>query len=391
MKESPTEHFLLSSNTVCGAGSASRLGPMLAGYGFRRIGVIIDQGVARYPPAQTLLDQVRGAGLDIARVYEADSSTEPTYSYLDEVAEEFRREEYDALVGIGGGSALDLAKGVGVLQKNAGRGIEYRGMNKVPQPGVPVVLAPTTAGTGSEVTHTASFIDTGSRTKLGINGRHLTCLFSVLDPALLVTCPRSVTIGAGLDALVHAIEGVTCRSANSVSRLFGREAVRLMLEALPRAAADQFDLEALHDTLLASHYAGLSMANAGGGPASGISYPLGVHYGVPHGLAGGLLLPHVVEFNAQRGYCEGYAELYDALPVRNGCSSEEKAARFAGSLHAAYEAMQAPRTFEKYGVTRAAIPFLTKLTMEQRRANLDLNPVAFGESDVVALLERVLI
>ena len=113
-----------------------------------------------------------------------------------------------------GGSTLDLAKGVAILTRNPGRGIDYRGMNTVASPGIPVVLIPTTAGTGSEVTETASFIDSATGVKFGINGRHVGCLFAVLDPTFVATCPPSATVSAGLDALVHAVEAATCLSAH---------------------------------------------------------------------------------------------------------------------------------------------------------------------------------
>jgi alcohol dehydrogenase len=391
MQEFSEQHFTLSSNSFYGARMTQRLSAMLAGQGFRNIGLIVDQGVASHAPARALVDQLTDGAVRTAKIYQSDSSAEPTYAYLDTVASEFRRGKFDALVGIGGGSALDLAKGVAVLLKNAGAGIKYRGMNQVPEPGVAVVLVPTTAGTGSEVTHTASFIDTESQTKLGINGRYMNCLFSVLDPDLLVTCPPPVTIASGLDALVHAIEGVTCRAANGVSRLLGKEGARLMLEALPKAVANPSDLEARGATLIGSHYAGLSMMNAAGGPASGISYPLGAHFRVPHGFAGGLLLPHVVDFNIGHGYWDGYAEIFDAMRISRQCaaSTRAKAAEFSACLHCVYKSMDVPKTLREFGVDRQAIPKLTKLTLEQRRVNLDLNPVPFGESDVVALLEKV--
>src|SRR5258708_35919569 len=132
---------------------------MVGGWGFRKAGVRVDQKVASHPPGRELLKQLKRSGLLLAKVYEVESSAEPSYGYLDNVAAEFRRGEYDALIAIGGGSTLDLAKGVGILLTNAGPAIDYRGMNRVRQPGVPVVMMPTTAGTGSEVTQTWSFID----------------------------------------------------------------------------------------------------------------------------------------------------------------------------------------------------------------------------------------
>lgn len=382
----------ISSRAVCGIGSSLQVPGRLSALGFQRVGVVADEVVLRQPPIQSLLGEWQSAGLVPTDVLASRTGQEPDYDYLDHVAARARPLDLDAIIGIGGGSAMDLAKGIGVLLRNSGPGIAYRGMDLVPSPGVPVVLIPTVAGCGSEVTATASFIDRASRTKLGINGRHVACLFAVLDPTLLVSCPPAVTLGSGLDALVHAVEAVTARTANALSRPLGAEAVRLLFGALSAAVADPSNLDAEKDLLLASFYAGIAMTHAAGGPASGISYPLGVHWNVPHGYAGGLLLPHVVAANVEKGYTEGYAYLQDRAIGHAGTASTERARAeaFRDALVALYRRAGAPATFERWGVDRGATARLVELTVVQRQANLDLNPVEFGRADVASLLERVL-
>jgi len=144
--------------------------------------------------------------------FKSRSSEEPDYDYLDRTADFFREMKIDCIIGIGGGSACDLAKGIGVLLKNPGKGVEYRGFNKVKFPGVPVILVPTTAGTGTEVTKTAVFTDKKEIRKLGINGKNVGAFFGVLDPLVLIDAPVKVKISAGLDALVHSIEAFTCNN-----------------------------------------------------------------------------------------------------------------------------------------------------------------------------------
>ena len=383
--------FTLQSHTYFGRDSIAALPEALIGSGLRRIGVIGDDAVVDLPPATGCLSDLARKGLEIAYVYRASTAHEPTYDYLDEVARTLRADEPDAILGIGGGSTLDLAKGVAILTRNPGRGIDYRGMNTVASPGIPVVLIPTTAGTGSEVTETASFIDSATGVKFGINGRHVGCLFAVLDPTFVATCPPSATVSAGLDAIVHAVEAATCLSAHPLSMMLGAEGVRLMFKGLPAAVRNPADLGAREDTLLGSHYAGLAMRNAGGGPASGISYPLGVHFSVPHGMAGGLLLPHVVAFNLAAGYAVGYAAIWDRLALgADGDSLEAKAKSFSAKLFELHQTIDAPRTFSRWGVARKDSGRLTELTMKERRGNLDLNPVPFGERDVARLLDCVL-
>lgn len=365
------ELLRLRSNTLLGAGAAKDLPARLAG---KRTGLVVDEAVAEQPSFTAVRSAWSADGFEPAVTFAGRSGAEPDYDYLDEVAARFRADPVDQLVGVGGGSTLDLAKGVGVLLRNPGRGIDYRGLDLVREPGAPVVCIPTTAGSGSEATATASFIDTSTRTKLGINGRHVACELAVLDPELLVGSPASVTIGSGLDALVHAVEAVTAVGANELSCALGAEAVRLLFAGLADAVADPADVRARRDTLLGAHLAGLAMQNAAGGPASGISYPLGTHFGVPHGYAGGVLLPHVVRANTDAGY-RGYE------PLADGDGD------FAAALFALYRSISAPLDLSRFGVTRADVPRLVELTLEQRAENLKLNPVPFGAGEVTALLE----
>jgi alcohol dehydrogenase class IV len=386
-------NFALKANAFFGAGAASRLPEKLRDLGFKRPGVIIDEVVFRQAPIASLLEAWRQDNLVPAKLFLVRTGLEPDYDYLDAIAAEFRPLDLDLVIGIGGGSAMDLAKGVGVLMRNQGRGMAYRGMNLVPVPGVPVVVIPTVAGCGSEVSETASFIDRASKTKLGINGRHVGCLFAVLDQTLLTTCPGPVTLGSGLDAMVHAVEAVTARTANVLSIFFGAEAVRLLFEALPIAMTEPENLTARAQLLLASFYAGIAMCHAAGGPASGISYPLGVHFNVPHGYAGGVLLPHVVAANVAKGYAEGYARLYERVDGSRVASLTErgKAEAFRDALWNLCRQTGAPETFGRWKVGRTALETLAELTMTQRKGNLELNPVSFGREDVEQILAGVLL
>lgn len=362
------ESVRLRSNTLIGVGAAREVPAHIHG---ARVGLVVDGAVAAGRPFAELRAAWMRDGFEPVVTFEGRSGAEPDYDYLDAAAAHFRANPVDAIIAVGGGSTLDLGKGVGILLRNPGRGIDYRGSDLVTEPGAPVVCIPTTAGSGSEATATASFIDTASRTKLGINGRHVACELAALDPELLVDSPVSVTIGSGLDALVHAVEAVTAVGATVVSATLGIEAVHLLLDALPRAVATPDEVDARRDTLLGAHLAGLAMQNAGGGPASGISYPLGVHFGVPHGFAGGVLLPHVVRANVAAGYA-GYEPLdHD----------------FVECLFSLYETIGAPLELSGFGVTRSDVPRLVELTLAERAQNLELNPVPFGASDATTLLE----
>ena len=351
--------------------------------------LVIDASLSDHPALQEVLSSLSKGGASIAQHEVITLHGEPTYDQLDALAEKCRRDNPDFLVAIGGGSLLDLAKGVSVLLTNPGVGIDYRGMGKVKNPPRPLLTIPTTAGTGSEVTWTASFIDTESHVKLGINGPNVFPYASLLEPKLLVGSPRSVAMSAALDSLVHAVEAISSPAASEFTDPIASSSIRYVLGHLPSALNEPQDPEPWGYLQMGAFLAGLAMLNSAGGPASGISYPIGVRFGVPHGFAGGILLPKVVAHNVAQGY-RGYgkimsAEIADEVSHMNGSSKD-----FVDSLFNLYAEIAAPSDFSKWGVTGAAsVELLVRDTMETRAANLELNPVPFSKHDLRRLLDEV--
>ncbi len=351
---------------------------------------IVDKNVQESKAFLRLVNDFEKEEIRVAGIEPVDASSEPTYEFVDMYADSLRKKTFVAIIAVGGGSVMDLAKGVGILLKNPGKAVEYRGMDKVKAQGIPVVCYPTTAGTGSEVTHTASFIDEASKTKLGINGRNVSSLFGVLMPELTFSCPREVTISSGLDAMLHAIEAASARTASAVTIMLGSHAFSLLYKNFRNVLREPDNYAAREGMLLGSYYAGVAMMNAGGGPASGISYPLGVHYKIPHGLAGGIFLPHIFEYNVSRGY-SGYVEVYDHLPDSDASlKTADKSRDFVVKFRKFYNDIGAPKRLLGYGITKTDIGKLVNLTMEQRFDNLELNPLPFGRNELAHLLEKVI-
>jgi alcohol dehydrogenase class IV len=366
--------FKNASNIFFGHDSALSLSDFLLENGLQNPLAVIDDNLKTSEYVGRILDACsikREASLEYVSL-----KFEPSYEFLDETYKKIQNKYFDCIVGIGGGSVCDLVKGLSILTANPGPSLQYRGLNKVKCPGKPAILIPSTAGTGSEATKTASFIDRKENKKLGINGNHVDTLFAVLDPKIVMTCPSSVKISAGLDALLHAIEAMTARSATILSKIQGAQAFKLLFDNFPLIMNSAAHEEAYLNMLLGSHLAGVAMFNAGGGPASGLSYPLGVHYQVPHGIAGGIFLQHVFEYNVSRGY-DGYDDLYVILT--NDIREKHKGRSFV---------LLFKEFYEKIG--KDEISKLIRLTMEQRIENLRLNPVDFGEDDVRDLLQKVL-
>jgi alcohol dehydrogenase class IV len=383
--------FSCHTNILFGQNASLSLFSRVKGMDFRNIGLLVDEGVALNTQVQKIISLFENDGSFQIKTFMSRAGSEPDYDYLDEVTAFFRDNIIDCIIGIGGGSACDLAKGVGIMLRNPGKGIDYRGFDKVSIPGIPVILIPTTAGTGTEATRTAVFTDKKEVRKLGINGKNVGSLLAVLDPMVLLDAPMIVKSGSALDALVHAIEAFACKNSNTLSKAIGKEAFGLIFNNLVKAIDDKGDIVAHENLFMGSHLAGIAMHNVGGGPASGISYPLGSHFKVPHGIAGGIFLPHVIRFNVEHGFL-GYTDLYDLIDGHEeGLTPEEKSLRFAGKFQEFYCDTGAPLYLTGYGVSVKDIELLVGLTTQQRLENLKLNPVDFGENDVKDLLGKVII
>ncbi|MBU2547000.1 MAG: iron-containing alcohol dehydrogenase [Proteobacteria bacterium] len=280
---------------VFGSGALARLEPEAASFG-RKALLVIDPSLSGQGLQAQAADLLKAGGLEC--VLFQDFTQEPEPAEADAAAARAREAGCDLVVGIGGGSAMDLAKAAAVLALNDGRAADYVGVNLVPRPGLPTIMVPTTAGTGSEVTWTAVFTTRASKIKGGINSRFMFPDLALLDPVLTLTLPPGLTATTGLDALCHAVESYTSVKANPMSDLVALEAIRLISANLPLAVADGRNLPARENMLLGSLLAGLGLANAGVTAVHALSYPLGAIYGIPHGLANAMLLPHVMRFNA---------------------------------------------------------------------------------------------
>ncbi len=381
--------FSLNARIYFGIGCWHKLPELLKDHAFARIGVLIDKNIAGVPIVNDIIDSIDNSGLSVVFRYPVDTGFEPTYDYLDTVADDIRNHSIDVVVGIGGGSTLDVCKGVGILQRNPGKAISYRGMDKVASPGIASILLPTTAGTGSEVTATASFVDQNTKTKLGINGRFVAPLFGMLCPELVCSCPRSISVSSALDAMVHAVEAATAKPATEFSKALGCEAFKILYTNLPDSLNEADDLKLRESMLAGSCLAGMAMVNCGGGPASGISYPLGTQYNVPHGLAGGIFLPYVFTYNASSGY-DGYADLLtNGADVGDTKSRLERSEAFAERFQQFYQRIDAPERLSDAGFTGIDCELLTDLTMRDRQYNLSVNPIHFGAKEVADILEKV--
>ena len=381
-----TFFFQLDNRLHYGIGWSRGLGDFVKAQGWRHVAILVDEGVAAHSPYYAEIKPLLAAAVDALTEIKMRGNEEPSYDYLDQVADELRRlPALDGIVAIGGGSALDSAKALACLRTNPGPALDYRGFDKVTVPPVPTVCIPSTAGTGSEVTINAVFTDKSEQRKLGINGRYLNATYAVLDAEWTMSAPASVAISSGMDALVHTLESFMTGNANPLTRALNREAFRLLYTNLPGlidAPGDKTKRQAL---LLGSYLAAAGLFNSGSGIAGALSYPIGVHFKVPHGIAGGIFIASVVDFNVAHGWYD-YAELLDIVEPHPDWTAEQKSKRFAEAMHALADHLGVPKTLGQWGITRANLDHVVSLVTPLQGA-FNQNPIPFtGETDARAML-----
>jgi alcohol dehydrogenase class IV len=378
--------FQLDNRLRAGIGWSRGLGDFVKTLGWRHIALLVDEGVADHSPYFREIRSLVTAAVDGVTELRLRGNEEPSYDYLDELAGTLRAlPALDGVIAIGGGSTLDIAKALACLRTNPGPALQYRGFDKVATPPVPTICIPSTAGTGSEVTINAVFTDTKERRKLGINGRYLNATYAALDAEWTMSCPRSVAVSSGMDALVHTLESFMTENANVLTRALNRESFRLLYENLPALVDAPEDRTSRQKLLLGAYLAGAALFNSGSGIAGALSYPIGVHYKVPHGIGGGIFIASVVDFNVDRGWHD-YAELLDMVEPHPEWAAERKAKRFAQVIRALADKLGVPRTLNAWGITRGNLEDVAGLVLSLQAA-FNQNPIPFSaETDARNML-----
>jgi alcohol dehydrogenase len=271
---------------------------------------------------------------------------------------------------------MDTAKAVAALSTNPGDPLDYRGFDKLKRAGVPVVLIPTTAGTGSEASFNASFVDTVSHRKMGVNGRYMFPAYAILDGETTLTCPYNAALSAGVDALVHTLEGFVCRQRTPMSDMLAKRAFSWLVDALPSLKQDPSNVARRLELLLGAYLGGIIQMNSGSGVAAAISYPLSVYYKVPHGIGGGMFAIDMIKFNIDAGFYL-YAELAPLIGVgRHGGSEKENALAVHAHLQALWELLEVPRKLSAYGIGANRRAHVLEI-MQTQQPGFDQNPVPF--------------
>jgi alcohol dehydrogenase len=388
MSTSTAFSFSTVPTILSAPGAAQSLGRELrARYpNVHRVLLVTDQGFLRTGLADAPLASLRSAMFHVEQF--TDVLPDPPEHVIEEALGIARRNEIELVIGLGGGSPMDVAKLVAVLALGTQSLDEIYGIGNVQGGRLPLVLLPTTAGTGSEVTNIA-IVTTGATTKTGVIAPQLYADLTILDAELTLSLPPTVTAATGIDAMVHAIEAYTSRhKKNPLSDGLSRQALTLLSRHLLRACENGRDLAARQAMLLGATLAGQAFANAPVAAVHALAYPIGGIFHIPHGLSNSLVLPHVLRFNSS-ACAEQYAELATIVVPHAEGSAEAKAEALAVAMQQFATISGLPRTLRQVGITSTDLDLLADDAMKQTRL-LGNNPREVTRCDAHALYQLAL-
>jgi len=385
MVDTKTISFRSPSHILAGIGAIDQLKEEVKVFNAKRALLVTDKGILEYGLDQKVREQLQSAGIEIETFDQV--ICDPDIACADACTEMAKVGNYDVIVGLGGGSPMDIASAAAVMCTNPGSIHDYLGIALVKNPGVSSILIPTTSGTGAEATPNSILTDTQAKLKKAIVSPHIFADLVILDPELTMTMPQDVTSWSGIDALTHAIECYTSNKANVFSDLLAKDAIIRIGRSLRTAVADGNNVEARYDMAIASLYAGMTITLAGTTAVHALAYPLGGQYSIRHGVANGLLLPYVMEFNAM-GSIEKFAEIGQMMGEKvDHLTLLEQAKHAATTVKALYEDLVIPQSLTELGIPKDAIPEMAEAAMAVTRL-MGNNPRSMTAEDAVEIYEK---
>ena len=350
--------IILNETSYFGAGARRMLADEFRGRGYVRAFVVTDKDLIRFGVAGKVTGVLDEAG--IAYEIFSDLKPNPTVKNVQAGVEAFRRSGADAIVAIGGGSAMDTAKAVGIIAANPAFGdvVSLEGMAPTANRSVPVFALPTTAGTAAEVTINYVITDEANTKKMVCVDPKDIPAVAIIDAELMAAMPRGLTAATGMDALTHAIEGYITKGAWTLTDMFELKAVELIARWLPAAVENGADTEAREGMAVAQYIAGMGFSNVGLGLVHGMAHPLGAFYDIPHGVANALLLPYVMQYNMESSLVK-FGDVARAMGVDTAGMDTRQAAQAAvDAVRALAVRVGIPQRLSSLGVREEELPRL---------------------------------
>ena len=373
---------------IFGAGCSMRSGQLARDYGARRVLLVTDPGIVAAGHAGKIQGYLEAAGLDVFIFDHADQN--PTTATIDRCVDFARKTKIDFIIGLGGGSAMDTAKGCNFIFTNGGKIEDYWGHAKATKPMLPFIAIPTTAGTGSECQSYALIAQENTHAKMACGDPKAAAKVAILDPELTLSQPRSVTAFTGIDTITHAVESAVTKKRNALSLMYSHEAFKLAIASFPQVLSSPKDIDARGRMQLAAAFDGTAIENSMLGAAHSAANPLTAHYDIVHGLAVGMMLPHVIRFNAEDPTARrAYAELASAPELACLSDGEDYATEvLARHIESLLDLAQFPRSLGDCGLKNSDIPKLAEEAASQWTAKF--NPREITAADFRTLYTAAL-
>lgn len=376
--------FQPRTRIVFGANKIDALGELASECGARRALVVSDAGIIKAGHTQRGIDSLSKAGLQTS-LFDAVQEN-PTTADVEAGVKFAKRHDPQIIIGLGGGSSMDCAKGINFVLSNGGRMQDYWGVGKALQEMLPMIAVPTTSGTGSETQSFALISDAETKVKMACGDKKAAFRIALLDPQLTVTQPRRVTALTGIDAIAHALETFVTKKRNAASLAFSREAWLLLAGNFAKVLDEPENLEARSGMQLGACFAGMAIENSMLGATHALANPLTAHYGIVHGQAIAAMLPHVIRYNGQE-FAQWYVDLLEVTAHANGCPSPsggpEALAKYIAQL---VQHAELPATLAEMGVDFAMLPALAADAAKQWTGTF--NPRQVGEAELLAIYEQ---
>ncbi|MDZ7760534.1 MAG: iron-containing alcohol dehydrogenase [Desulfovermiculus sp.] len=384
MTNSTTKMAILqtANRVLTGCNSIEKIGEEAIRLGSKAL-IVTDQNIVKSNVIDRIKSILNCQNFDFSIFDEV--TPEPHIELIDKGLNQLKLEKADVIFGIGGGSPMDVAKGISVAATNPKSIEKYLGADLVDNEPLPTILVPTTSGTGSEATKYAIF--TYNDMKQGIIDQKIYANVSIIDPTLTTTMPSNVTASTGMDALCHVIECYTSLAATPISDLIAREGLRLIARSLRCAVYNGNDIEARSDMSLGSFYGGLCLTNASVTAVHALSFPLGADYHIPHGIANAIMLPYIIRYNCLTSI-ERFYEISNILDENTkSMSLRDGALNVFNSIITLLKDINLPTKLKDVDVPKEAIPSMADRALSVQRL-LTMNPRTIGKNDIIKLYEE---
>ncbi|MEB2630181.1 iron-containing alcohol dehydrogenase [Peribacillus frigoritolerans] len=377
-------NYFMPTKVEVGIGLSEKSGDFIKELGATRVLIVTDKGVR----AANLLERIEKSLVAVNLDYQLYDEVEPNPSAqtIHKGTQKLTEYKSDAVLAVGGGSSIDTAKAIAIMAKNPGSILDYGGVGKIKNPPIPIIAIPTTAGTGSEVTNSTVITNKETSFKLAVISPYVYPSLAILDPALTLNLPQSITASTGMDALTHAIESYTSKAANPISQALAINSIKMIGEHLKKSYFVGTDIYSRESMLVASMMAGAAFGQSRLGNVHAISHTLGGVFDIPHGFANAALLPFVMRFNLQA--CpEKYKDIAIALGNDvSGLSTKQAAEKAIESVIDMNKNMNIPLNIKDLGVS---LEYIEKLVEDSMRSgNVLINPRLTRPEDIQKIIEN---